>query len=251
MDTKAFNFNSEAKYQAGGVFNSKDPTIVQTQPRIQVQAMSPGFQTQYPNVFQKYRLPNVSSDKLIQAWTSSAMQLWQNQVNFAVWCATTGCGVSAQDHLSVADHLMQSLYLFHVYYQIRRILKELQAPLPQDRAWDTFNNPYDQRAYERICAEFGVSPHTDWTVKGPKHGLGRVYSYWTNNGYHPVGYGDYNPTRMSFTKQTTNEVLHVDFIKQDCTNSDNAWSTFILDRTEGFTRPGIERLNDSITCGQS
>ena len=54
--------------------------------------------------------------------------------------------------------------------------------------------------YERICNEFGVSPHSDWKVSGPNQGLGRVYNYWANNGYHPVGAGEYDSSRMSFTK---------------------------------------------------
>jgi len=51
---------------------------------------------------------------------------------------------------------------------------------------------------------------------------------------------------MSFTKQTTNEVFRVDFIKQDAPNAEVAWSIFILDKSQGFTHPGVERLNDSI-----
>ncbi len=145
-----------------------------------------------------------------------------------------------------ADDLLQSVYRFHVYYQIRRILVEIQAPLPQDQAWDAVNNPYDRRGYERICNEFGVSPHSDWEVSGPNQGLGRVYNYWTNNGYHPVGDGEYDSSRMSFTKQTTNSLLHVDFIKQDAAGADKAWRRLILDTSDGFTRPGVERLNDSI-----
>ena len=48
---------------------------------------------------------------------------------------------------------------------------------------------------------------------------------------------------MSFTERTTNDTLHVDYIKQD---TPDAWKTFILDKSEGFTHPGVERLNDSI-----
>ena len=109
------------------------------------------------------------------------------------------------------------------------------------------NNPYDRRAYERICQEFGVSPHSNWHVKGPNNGLGRVYNYWTNNGYHPIDdEGQYNPNTMSFTKKTTNKLLHVDFIKQDTPRADHAWATFILKKSDGFTPPRVERLNDSI-----
>ena len=51
---------------------------------------------------------------------------------------------------------------------------------------------------------------------------------------------------MSFTERTTSDVLHVDYIKQDTPGAEQAWKTFILDKSEGFTHPGVERLNDSI-----
>lgn len=242
MNSDPFRFNSEAKYKPEVDTPAKSaPTL--TKARVQVQvAQGKWFEVQYPDVFEKYRLPKVSEDKLIQVWGSSPMQFWQNQLNFATWCATTGCGVSLEDHLTAADPLLQSLYRFHVYYQIRRVLTEIQAPLPQDQAWHAMDNPYDRRGYERVCNEFGVSPHTDWRLKGPNHGLGTVYNYWTNNGYHPVR-GDYDSATMSFTKHTTNEVMHIDYISQD---SGDTWTTFILDKSKGFTRPGVERLNDSI-----
>ena len=171
------------------------------------------------------------------------MRFWQNQVNFAVWCATAGCGVSFEDHLSAEDPLTKSLFLYHVYYQVRRVLAEIQAALPQDQAWSAFYNSYDRRAYERVCGEFGVSPNTDWRRHGVNRGLGKVFNYWTHMGYHVVGRGEYDSAKMSFTKTTTNDVLHVDYIAQ--TGSDG-WNTFVLDRSEGLTRPGVERINDSI-----
>ena len=179
------------------------------------------------------------------------MQFSQNQINFAAWCATTGCGVLVQDHLAAPDPLMQSLYYFHVYYQMRRILDEMQTPLPQDLAWDAFDNPYDRRVYEQICNEFGISPHTNWHVKGTNNGLGRVYNYASGKGYMPVGgtkpaRGIYYAAQMSFTKATTNRFIHVDFITQDFPDADHAWTTFVLDKSEGFAQPGVERINDSI-----
>ena len=255
MSLMAFRFNSEVKYRPGvqevDVLSAQGwPSPTKAHVQVRASAAKSGdtsFETQYPDVFEKYRLPPVSSDKLVQAWGSSPMQFWQNQLNFAVWCATTGCGVSLEDHLTAADALLQSVYRFHMYYQIRRILEELQAPLPQDQAWHPTSNMCDHRAYERICSEFDVSPHSDWHVKGPNKGLGRVYNYWTHNGYHPVDKeGQYHSGKMSFTKKTTNSSLHVDYIEQDTHNADTAWTTFILNRSEGFTRPGVERLNDSI-----
>ena len=38
---------------------------------------------------------------------------------------------------------------------------------------------------------------------------------------------------------------HVDYIGQG-PEADEAWSSFILDKSQGFTSPGVERLNDSI-----
>ena len=105
--------------------------------------------------------------------------------------------------MSAADGLLQSVYRFHVYYQIRRILVEIQTPLPQDQAWDAVNNPYDRRGYERICHEFGVPQHSDWKVGGPNQGLGRVYNYSTYIGYHPFADGEYDSSDMSFTQRTT------------------------------------------------
>ena len=251
MDSNLFRFNSEAKYQPGPQKAPRSGTHDVgnlAEGRIQVQSDDPQkwFGAKYPDIFEHYLLPPVSSDKLVQTWRSNPMQFWQNQFNFAVWCATTGYGVSLEDHLSAADGLLQSVYRFHVYYQIRRILVEIQTPLPQDQAWDAVNNPYDRRGYERICHEFGYSQHSDWKVGGPNQGLGRVYNYSTYIGYHPFADGEYDSSDMSFTQRTTNSVLHVDFIKQDAAGAGRAWKTFILNKSDGFTHPGVERLNDSI-----
>ena len=245
IDSMAFTFNKDAKYPAG-VQTQRPRSHVRAatfvRPSVDVSVSSGSFQAQYPDPFQQYVLPKISSDLLVNAWHSSPMGWWQNQLNFAVWCATTGCGVSEQDHLQALDPMIRSLYGFHVYYQIRRILTELRVPLPQDKAWSYHSNAYDKRAYERLCNEFGVGTGEDWRVKGHSGGLGKVYIYITRMGYHVLGDGEYNPRSQSFTKTTTNTVMHVDYIQQE----NAAWNTFILDKSEGLTRPGVERLNDSI-----
>ena len=38
---------------------------------------------------------------------------------------------------------------------------------------------------------------------------------------------------------------HIDYITQDDAYTDYVWSTFILDKSEGFTEAGVERLNDN------
>ena len=117
------------------------------------------------------------------------MLFWQNQLNFALWCSTTGSGVDFNNHLKDKG-MIGSLFRFHIYYQTRRILFEMSAAMPQDPSWNAFDNNFDQKAYERICKEFNVDINTDWRQKqSDNQGLGRIYNYWTNDGCHPFDVG--------------------------------------------------------------
>ena len=247
MSSKAFKFNSEAKYQPGLQKAAAHDVGNLAEGRVQVQAddLQKWFRAKYRDVFEHYRLPRIYSDDTFQAWRKTPMQFWQNQLNFAVWCATTGCGVSAEDHLTVADAPLQSFYRFHAYYQIRRILEDIQARIPPEQEWNAVNNPYDREGYERICDEFGISPHSDWKIRGHTQGLGRVYFYLPGIGYSPVGDGEYDPDRMSFTHETEHGIPHVGYIDQDTAGVDTAWKNFILNKSDGFTLPGVNRLKDS------
>ena len=183
----------------------------------------------------------MNSKLLIQQWHNHSMQFWRNPLNFAVWCATTGCGVSFKDPLSATNPMIRSLYRYHMYYQTRRILKEMGVPIPQETsAWNPTNNTYNREAYERICDEFNVSYNTNWKVAGPNDGLGQVYFYVTNVGYMTVYVNadsdHFDSRRMSFTKSTSTSILHVDYIKQNSENSNTAWSSFILNKSQGFTQ---------------
>ena len=243
MNAKAFKFKSEAKYHPGlQKAAARDVgNLAEGQVQVQADDLQKWFRAKYRNVFEHYRLPRIYSDDTFQAWCKTPMQFWQNQLNFAVWCATTGCGVSADDHLTVADAPLQSFYRFHAYHQTRRILEDIQARIPPEQEW----NPYDREGYERICEEFGISPHSDWKIRGYTQGLGRVYFYLSGIGYSPVGDGEYNPDRMSFTHPTHHGIPHVDYIDQDTAGVDTAWKNFILNKSDGFTLPGVNRLKDS------
>ena len=92
------------------------------------------------------------------------MQFWQNQLNFAVWCVSAGCGVLITFHFNHDDKMVRSLYRFHIYYMIRRTLSEMKCPLPQDTLWSTFNNNINILEYQRICREFGIDNKTSWHV---------------------------------------------------------------------------------------
>ena len=111
------------------------------------------------------------------------MSFWPPQLNFALWCATTGCGVSREmlfpSTLNLSDQI-RTFYQFHVYYTTRKILFEMggiqsKNALPDDPAFNQQENPYDVASYKRLCAEFGIDPSTDFRFTyGQNHGLGCV-----------------------------------------------------------------------------
>ena len=78
------------------------------------------FLVRFPNIFVHYPLGQMPvGDKLWTNWTKAPMRLWQSQLNFAVFCASSTCGVSSA-HLNYAKHSMiRSVYRFHIYYYVR------------------------------------------------------------------------------------------------------------------------------------
>ena len=108
--------------------------------------------------------------------------LWPQQLNFAVFCATQGCGISREifdSGLSLTPQI-RAFYQFHVYFTVRRVLYQLGgiqsiSALPGDPTFNQFNNHYDVASYKRICAEFGINPSSDFRFTvGKNHGLGNI-----------------------------------------------------------------------------
>ena len=82
------------------------------------------FPARFLNIFVDYPLGQMRvGDKLLANWNKAPMRLWQTQLNFAVFCASSAYGVSSA-HLNYTKHpMIRSVYRFHVYYHMRRILK--------------------------------------------------------------------------------------------------------------------------------
>ena len=105
-----------------------------------------------------------------------SMNQWKHQLNFAVWCATGGCGVGL-------DLMKNSIFMFHFHFTVRRILYELQAPIPGDKVFSE-DNSYDETAYNRLLKEFNTEDNfTNLSYKNcmtrkslglTKAGLGRI-----------------------------------------------------------------------------
>ena len=177
MIPKEFAYSAQAHYAHSSAFKVKTVNIINQ--NIVVTSDGKSFKVSFPDVSEKYTLPYVESDALVQQWRTDLISFWQNQLNFAIWCATTGCGVDFNNHLKETG-MIGSLFRFHVYYQRRRILFEMAVALPQDHSWNAFDNKYNRSAYERICKEFNVDINAGWRQKqSDNQGLGLIYNYWT------------------------------------------------------------------------
>ena len=137
------------------------------------------------------------------------MALWSTQMNFAVHCATTALGVSTE-HLFSMKPMVRSLYRFHTYYHIRRILKRIGAPLPSEHGFDKYNNDFDLSQVERIGDEYGASTKSLF--------LYRNASYFERTGTARYGY-------------------HFEH---------HNWSKWIMNTSQGFTKQGLEKISESV-----
>jgi len=110
------------------------------------------------------------------------MKYWPQQLNFAVFCATQGCGVSREifDNGINLPPQIRAFYIFHVYFTVRRILYQLGgiqsiSALPGDPTFSQMNNHYDVASYKRLCSDFSIDPSSDLRfTHGANHGLGSV-----------------------------------------------------------------------------
>ena len=118
---------------------------------------SDSFQVKLPNVSTNYPLGAMRvEDQRFKDWDHYKLTLWQSQLNFAVFCASSACGVSVE-HLNTKKPMIRRIYCFHVYYHIRRILKILEIPLPYENSFNQYSNPYNHEMFIKICGGYGVS----------------------------------------------------------------------------------------------
>ena len=121
------------------------------------------FQVKFPNVFAHYPLGAVRlEDQRFIDWDHYKFTLWQAQLSFTVFCASSACSVSVK-HMNAKKPMIRSKYCFHVYYHIRRILKIIEIPMPYENSFNQYNNPYNHEKFIKICGEYGVSNDlTNW-----------------------------------------------------------------------------------------
>ena len=108
------------------------------------------FVAKFRNIFQQTRLMHMTSAEA-KIWLGGPnMKYWLQQLNFAVFCATQGCGNSREifnSGFSLTPQIMV-FYQFHVYFTVWRVLYQLggiqsMSALPGDPTFNPFNNHYD------------------------------------------------------------------------------------------------------------
>ena len=150
-------------------------------------------------------------DKLWTNWNKAPLRFGQTQLNFAVWCASSACGISSE-HLNYAKHhMVRVVYRFHVYYHVRRVLKRLQLPLPHEASFNAADNPYTKEEFFKICEDY-VVPHDPMKYRDEK-----FYSTYQCG----VGWPD-------------------NYIGPD------SMTHWIIEKSQCFTNVGLLRISESI-----
>ena len=213
------------------------------------------FTTKFREIFQKTKLTH-HSGKESKTWLAGPnMRYWPQQLNFAVWCATTGCGISREifdDNSAIPlPPNVRAFYKFHIYFTIRRILFQMGgiqsiSALPGDPTFNQFNNKYDVASYKRICNEFGVGPSSDFRfTRGANHGLGSIYIYVTGIGPDKTSasYPGFNKFSDEGGKAKDGNLIY--YVEpDDAAYGQSNW--FCPNVAEGLTQAGLARINQSI-----
>ena len=211
------------------------------------------FSAKMRDVFKKTVVP-IWSSKQAYAWLNAPnYKYWPQQLNFAVWCATCGCGVSLEE-LSKWPKIIQGFLKFHVYFTTRRVLYELGVPLPDEDAFNQINNTYTKSAFEALCNEFGVVNADFRWIRGRNHGLGDVFEHYSGEGYRNVhvdrGYdveaNTWPSKRHLFKDEGGSEGKGnlISLIRNDDAVAQYSW--FVPSRGIGLTRRGMGRINRSL-----
>ena len=116
--------------------------------------LSPAKFTKY---FVDYPLGKMQiANKSWTNWNKAPLRLWQMQLNFAMFCASSACDVSSE-HLNYRKHpLVRALYRFHLYYHMQRILKRLQVSLLHEASFNAADNSYTNEEFFRVCEDYNV-----------------------------------------------------------------------------------------------
>ena len=248
----AIAFSDSITQSVGDLFNKRVKIYV---------TPTDSFTTKFRQIFTKTQI-KFTTAKYARKWLAKPdMSFWPQQLNFALWCATTGCGVSREMLFSNSSlnpsEQIRTFYQFHVCYTTRKILYEMggiqsKNALPDDPAFNQQENPYDVASYKRLCAEFSIDPSTDFRFTyGQNHGLGYVNIMYSDGPfahkqwkYPPADLSNPSSQRLKGDSGTTANNT-IAFIRNN-QGADKQFEHFVPNQTSGLTLNGLGRINRSI-----
>ena len=119
------------------------------------------------------------------------------------------------EHLNAKEPIVRNIYCFHVYYNIRRILKIMKIPLSYENSFNQYNNPYNHEKFKKICKEYGVSKDlTNWRNQ-------KYFTKWQSRAWETGKSG------MSYINE-------------------NSFSRWIIEKSDGLTKPGLKKISESV-----
>ena len=203
------------------------------------------FETKFRDIFQQTRLTHAALAEAKTWLRGPNMRYWPQQLNFAVFCATQGYGISREIFDSELSPQIRTFYQFHVYFTIRRVLYQLggiqsMSALPGDPTFNPLSNHYDVASYKRIYVEFEIDPSSDFRFTVRKnHGLGRV------NGEMQLDFK--YPGWMKFSDVGGKAIKGdlISYIRPDAVAA-TQYDWFAPKPVAGLTQAGLSRINQSI-----
>ena len=234
---RIYKYNPDTSYKPNGgtypqLTTAKD-LYIQNITVAEHDGHSDSFKVKFPNIFTHYPLGAIRvEDQRFKDWDNYRFTIWQLQLNFAVFCASSACGVSIQ-HLIAMKPIIRSIYRFHVYYHIRRILNRLEIPLPYENSFNKYNNLYSHEMLVKIYVEYGVSYENEDSDKNRVSDENEVscdLTKWRNQKYFS--------TWQSIAWETGKPGMSYINI--------NSFSRWIINKSDGITKSGIEKLSESV-----
>ena len=208
-----FRYNQKANYQPNGgrylqILSGKN---LYKQTIVVSAGTHDTFPARFSNIFVDYPLGQMHvGDKLWTNWNRALLKLWQTVKFHCVLCII--CLRVSSAHLNYSKHpMIRSVYLSHVYYQVRQVLKRLQTPLPHETGFNVADNPYTESEFLKICEDYGV-PNDPMRYRDKKF-------YWTYQ--RGIGWSD-------------------DYISPD------SMTRWIIEKLVGFTEVGLLRISESV-----
>jgi hypothetical protein len=208
----------------------------------------------------------------VDRWYDDSMLFYCQQYKFALYCATALCGV-AKDQLTQGLPFTKAIMNFHVLFQTKRILVQMDVRNPGDQDFDPHNNPYNKTEYRKILNQFDATPQDIPQIDQPAGGLGymrrdaigsslkmksivalqkqygeavtipKFPSTGLDNDFMDVQKkGGKWGTYYQFPPTNDSIGVKLDSVTQDIFD----YNRVVPDHTKGLTNSGIIRLNDSI-----